>query len=136
MPNEGPSVEVKATPEGLLVSLVDDANFGMFKIGSAEPRPEVISIMDKIAGVLKSRNGRIVVRGHTDGRQFRNGSYDNWRLSADRAQMSYYMLVRGGIDQARFDAIEGRADRDLRVPGDAGAAQNRRIDILIKGLYP
>lgn len=133
---EGPSVEVKMAPEGLLVSVVDQANYGMFKIGSAEPRPEVISIMEKVAGVLKSKKGQIVIRGHTDGRQYRRGAYDNWRLSADRAQMTYYMLVRGGIDKERFSAIEGRADRDLRVPGDPGAAQNRRIDILVKEQNP
>jgi chemotaxis protein MotB len=131
-PNVGPNIEVKATSEGLLVSLVDDAKFGMFEVGSAQPRPEVILTMQKIATVLKSKTGRIVVRGHTDGRQYRNGAYDNWRLSSDRAQMSYYMLVRGGIDARRFDAIEGHADRDLNVLADPGAAQNRRIDILLK----
>jgi chemotaxis protein MotB len=47
--------------------------------------------------------------------------------------MAYYMLLRGGIDEKRFTAIEGRADRDLKNSQDTGAAQNRRIDILIKG---
>jgi chemotaxis protein MotB len=42
------------------------------------------------------------------------------------------MLVRGGISETRFVAIEGRADRDPKIPSDTEAAQNRRIDILIK----
>ena len=46
--------------------------------------------------------------------------------------MAYYMLVRGGIAESRVVAIEGRADRDPKVPTDTEAAQNRRIDILIK----
>ena len=103
---------------------------------SAEPRPELVVAIAKIAEILKSREGRIVVRGHTDGRAYRGGNYDNWRLSAARAQMSYHMLVRGGIDPEKFIGIEGRADRDLKVPEDKGAAQNRRIEILIKAPKP
>jgi chemotaxis protein MotB len=127
-----PNVEVKATPEGLLVSLTDDANFGMFEVGSAKPRPELVVAMDKIGEVLKGLTGKIVVRGHTDSRRYKSGIYDNWRLSAARAQMAYYMLIRGGIAESSVVAIEGRADRDPKVPSDTEAAQNRRIDILIK----
>jgi chemotaxis protein MotB len=46
--------------------------------------------------------------------------------------MAYHMLRHGGIPESRFTAIEGRADRDPKVPSDTTAAQNRRIDILIK----
>ena len=35
-----PLLEVRATPEGMLISLTDAADFGMFAIGSAEPRPK------------------------------------------------------------------------------------------------
>ncbi|MBA2125944.1 MotB family protein [Hyphomicrobium methylovorum] len=127
-----PNVEVKATSEGLLVSLLDDAKFGMFEVGSAKPRPELVIVMDKIGEVLKEKKGDIVVRGHTDDRAYRNGNYDNWRLSAARAQMAHHMLVRGGIAESRFVAIEGRADRDPKIPSDTSAAQNRRIEILIR----
>ncbi len=123
---------MKATSEGLLVSLLDDAKFGMFEVGSAKPRPELVLVMSKLGDVLKGRKGKIVVRGHTDSRAYKHGIYDNWRLSSARAQMAYYMLVRGGIPESRFIAIEGRADRDPKVPSDTEAAQNRRIDILIK----
>ncbi|MBS0267480.1 MAG: MotB family protein [Proteobacteria bacterium] len=127
-----PHVEVKATPEGVLISLTDDAHFGMFEVGSAKPRPELVLVMDKISKVLDGHDGPIVVRGHTDSRAYKNANYDNWRLSAARAQMAYYMLVRGGIPETRVTAIEGRADRDPKIPSDTLAAQNRRIDILIK----
>mgnify|MGYP001213524072 FL=1 len=131
-----PGIEVKSTPDGLLVSILDNGDFGMFAVGSAEPRPELVVIMEKVAGILKSRAGQIVVRGHTDGRAYRKGFYDNWRLSSARAHMAHYMLLRGGIDEKSIAAIEGRADRDLRVPSDKDAAQNRRIDILIRDQKP
>ena len=128
-----PNVEIKATSEGILISLTDAADFGMFAVGSAEPRPEVVVALGTIAGILKSLDGRIVIRGHTDGRAYKSGTYDNWRLSAARAQMSYHMLVRGGVESSRFLSIEGRADSELKVLQDKAAAQNRRIDILIQG---
>jgi chemotaxis protein MotB len=127
-----PDVEVKSTPEGLLISLTDDANFGMFEVGSAKPRPELVLIMEKIGRVLQGQHSEIIVRGHTDSRAFKSGVYDNWRLSAARAQMAYYMLVRGGLEESRVAAIEGRADRDPKIPSDTLAAPNRRIDILLK----
>jgi len=127
-----PEIEVKATSEGLLVSLLDDADFGMFEVGSAKPRPALVLAMAKVSDVLKSLPGNIVVRGHTDSRAYKNGNYDNWRLSAARAQMAYYMLVRGGTSETRFTAIEGRADRDPKIPSNREAPENRRIDILIK----
>ena len=78
----------------------------------------------------------MVVRGHTDSRAYKSGVYDNWRLSAARAQMAYYMLVRGGVPEQNFAAVEGRADRDPKVPDDTEAAQNRRIDILVRDPQP
>lgn len=127
-----PQIEVTVTDDGVLISLTDDANFGMFAIGSAEPVPQLVVAMEKIGAILKARDGRIVVRGHTDGRQYRTSLYDNWRLSTARAQMVYYMLVRGGIPEARFERIEGHADRNLRVKSDKDSARNRRIEILLR----
>ena len=128
----GPRIEVQATSEGVLISLTDEYDFGMFAVGSAEPQPKLVKIMEKIAQLLKGRPGGIVIRGHTDGRAYKSFTYDNWRLSSDRAEMARYMLVRGGLEDKRFEAVEGYADRRLRVPGDPSAAGNRRIEILLR----
>jgi len=40
--------------------------------------------------------------------------------------------VRGGVEEKRFERVEGHADRNLRIPGDPEAAQNRRIEILLR----
>lgn len=129
-----PNVEVRRTGEGILISITDEINFSMFGIGSAEPTPKVVKALERIAKVLNGRPGKIIVRGHTDGRPFKSETYDNWRLSSARAQMASYMLVRGGVDEARVERIEGYADRQPRVPADPKAAENRRIEILLRGL--
>ncbi|WP_026015268.1 OmpA family protein, partial [Chelatococcus sp. GW1] len=107
-----------------------------FAIGSAEPQPQVVRIMQRIAETLSKRPGKVVVRGHTDGRPFRSADYDNWRLSTARAHMAVYMLVRGGLSDSRVERVEGHADRLLKVPDDPNAAENRRIEILLKEESP
>lgn len=127
-----PVAEVRETAEGLLINLTDDANYGMFANGSAEPTPGLVRTLDKITPMIAQNRGQVVVRGHTDARVFRTAEYDNWRLSTARAHMAYHMLVRGGLDEKRVERIEGYADRRLKNQGDPLAAQNRRIEILIR----
>jgi chemotaxis protein MotB len=127
-----PNIEVKSTPEGVLISMTDENTYAMFAVGSSEPQPKTIEAMEKVARLLKDYPGLIVVRGHTDGRPYRSATYDNWQLSAARAQMAHYMLVRGGLDEKRIDRIEGYADHQLKVGIDPLAAENRRIEILLR----
>jgi chemotaxis protein MotB len=132
----GPDLDVQATDEGILISLTDRQNYSMFAIGSAEPQPRLIRMMDAIAMSLETMPGAIVVRGHTDARPYRSATYDNWRLSSARAQMAYYMLNRAGVMEGRFERIEGFADHRLRDPAHPLAAENRRIEILLREAQP
>ncbi len=127
-----PSLAVAATDEGVTINLTDDADFAMFPVGSAVPTPKTVVLLERIAKVLAAEPGQIIVRGHTDGRPFHSADYDNWRLSTARAEMAYYTLLRGGLDQSRVTAIEGHADRALKDTADPYAAENRRIEILVK----
>jgi chemotaxis protein MotB len=131
-----PKFEVKATPEGLLISLTDNEKFGMFEVGSSQPNPKMVHLMERIAQMLMTRPGPVVLRGFTDSRPFRSGTSDNWRLSASRAQMAQFMLARGGLDPARIDRIEAYADRKLLKPAQPEAADNRRIEILLRKATP
>lgn len=130
-PLEG-SVTVVAREDGIVVSITDDMEHGMFAVGSAVPERELVLAMDKIGAILSERRGTIKIHGHTDGRPFRSETYDNWRLSTARAHAAYYMLARGGVDEARVREVAGFADRDLRIADDPYAAANRRIEILLE----
>jgi chemotaxis protein MotB len=131
-----PLLNVKATDEGLLISLTDNENFGMFEVGSSSPKSKLVHLMERIAQSLKDQPGRIVLRGYTDGRRFHGGASDNWRLSASRAQMALYMLTRGGLPEARVERVEGYADHNLKMPDKPEAAENRRIEILLRKAAP
>ena len=130
-PGASDGVEVSAAENGIVISLGDSLTNGMFEIGSARPRAETIRLVEQVAKILSEREGTIVIRGHTDSRPYAGEDYDNWRLSTARAHMAYYMLLRGGLDEARVSAIEGMADRRPKLPDDPEAAANRRIEILL-----
>jgi chemotaxis protein MotB len=127
-----PLAEVRESNEGLLINLTDDVNYGMFATGSAEPTPGLVRALDKITPLISQGRGQVIVRGHTDNRAYRSSEYDNWRLSTARAHMAYHMLIRGGLDAQRIERIEGYADRRPKTPNDPSAAQNRRIELLIR----
>lgn len=133
---QGPQIGVTHTQEGLLISLTDKLDFSMFAIGSSIPRAELVKAMAIIGKIVKTTSGHIVLRGHTDTRPYRKGTYDNWHLSSDRAQLAYYMLTRGGTQANRFVRIEGYADRSLKDPIHPLSAVNRRLEILIEEPHP
>ncbi|WP_108662704.1 flagellar motor protein MotB [Acuticoccus kandeliae] len=126
------AAEVDVTPGdgNVLISLTDDRAFSMFPIGSAAPTKEAVALFARVAGALASREGRIVVRGHTDARPFRSGTSDNWVLSFSRAHATKDALVTNGIPESRIARVEGLADREPTRPEDPFADQNRRIEIL------
>ena len=123
---------VVAGEKGVTISVTDQFDFGMFEIGSAVPRRELVLAMEKIAKAIDAQKGSVTISGHTDGRPFRSADYDNWRLSTARAHSAYYMLVRAGLDERRVTEVAGYADRKLKDASDPFAAGNRRIEILLE----
>lgn len=128
----GLDISIEEADGGAVVSIMDASKSGMFNIGSARPRPELIRLVGKVAAVLAAKQGMITVSGHTDARKFKSGDYDNWRLSTARAHMARYMLIRGGLDETRIERIEGLADTKPLLSNDPNAAGNRRIEIFLR----
>lgn len=126
------SVSVTAGQQGVQISVTDDLREAMFDIGSAVPQRTLVSAMEKIGRTLAAQGGSIRIHGHTDGRPFQAGDYDNWRLSTARAHAAQYMLVRGGVPEDRISEVAGFADRKLKLPDDPYADANRRIDIFLE----
>ncbi|NMG40329.1 MotB family protein [Chelativorans sp. ZYF759] len=126
------TVEITPRRSGVLISLMDELNYGMFEIGSAVPQRQLVLAMEKIAQSLGARSGNIVIMGHTDGRPFRSADYDNWRLSTARAHAAYYMLLRGGLQESRVTEIAGFADRMLKIADNPLDDANRRIELFLE----
>jgi chemotaxis protein MotB len=122
---------VEARDGGVLISVTDKENYGMFPVGSAVPSRNLVLGMAKIGKVVEEHAGSISINGHTDARPFRSENYDNWRLSSARAHAAYYMLVRAGLDEKRVLEVAGFADRRLKQPDQPLSDVNRRIEIFI-----
>lgn len=125
-------ITVTPAEGGLLVSITDQLDFGMFNVGSAVPAHDLVVAMEKIGDVLSKRKGSIAIRGHTDARPFANASDDNWRLSMARAHSALFMLVRGGVPEERIVQVSGFADKRLKDPDHPLSEVNRRIEILVE----
>ncbi|WP_421855194.1 MotB family protein [Oricola sp.] len=125
-------LNVVARDDGILISLTDNIDVAMYDVGSAIPSRDLVVAMEKIGAVLADQRGGIRIRGHTDARPFRSDAYDNWRLSAARAQSAYYMLLRGGLEETRVREITGFADRQLLVGDNPLSPKNRRIEVLVE----
>lgn len=129
---EQPMVRVVSVKEGVAIELMDQAHYGMFAVGSAKPDKKVVDLLAGVAKILQNKKGDVIISGHTDSRPYRSATYDNWQLSSSRAQMAYYMLVRGGLDEKRILRVEGYADHQLKNKSDPYAAENRRIEIFMR----
>ena len=120
------------TPEGLRIQIVDRRNRPMFDLGSPELKDYAELILREFAQVANSVPNRIAITGHTDAIGFAgNGDYDNWELSADRANAARRALLRGGIETDRVVQVMGLADRVLFDAENPDSPINRRISITV-----
>ncbi|NKJ01171.1 flagellar motor protein MotB [Novosphingobium sp. SG707] len=126
------TLKVTATPEGIRLDLVDDADFSMFQLGTTILTPDAVQLLHAIGAVLKDEDGGLIIRGHTDGLKWKRGdTVNNWSLSAGRAEATRQALMRDGLGETRFRRIEGVADREPLIADDPNDARNRRMSILL-----
>jgi len=123
---------IKMSPEGIIIELVDSESTPLFPVGRSEPSDVLIELLGLVSETFETFENDIKIVGHTDNRRYRNDAiYDNWNLSADRANTARRMLQRSGLDRSRIREVAGKADTDPLLKDDPSAAQNRRISITI-----
>ncbi len=123
---------IKMSPEGIVLEITDSESTPLFPLGRSEPSDTMVQLIDVVAESFAEFDNDIKIVGHTDSHRYRNGAvYDNWNLSADRANAARRLLSRANIPSDRIREVSGKADTDPLVAGDPQAAQNRRISITI-----
>lgn len=124
----------KVTAQEIRIELAADV---LFDFDKAELRPDALDALRKVATVIASTPGPVVIEGHTDSKG--EDAY-NQTLSERRASSVKTWLAReGGIDAARV-STRGLGETQPKVPNatpegsddPAGRQQNRRVEITIK----
>lgn len=123
---------IKMSPEGIVLEITDSESTPLFSLGSSEPSATMRQLAAAVASSFSEFDNEIKIVGHTDSHRFRDGAaYDNWNLSADRANTARRLLMETGITSARISEVSGKADTDPLIAETPQAAQNRRISITI-----
>ncbi|MBB4086553.1 flagellar motor protein MotB [Sphingomonas carotinifaciens] len=120
------------TQQGLRIDLVDNADYSMFALGTTTLQPEASALIGAIADATKGVPNTIMIRGHTDSLPYGDPrAMNNWMLSSGRAEATRRRLFAGGIPEARFERIEGVADREPIITANPGDPRNRRVAITL-----
>jgi outer membrane protein OmpA-like peptidoglycan-associated protein len=109
---------------------------GNFESGSAQMKSASQATFDRIASMLRQRDYRLRIEGHTDNAPIHNFQFpSNWELSTSRAtEIVRLLIVRDGFGPDRLSAA-GFAEYHPVAPNltAEGRGMNRRVDIVILG---
>ncbi len=127
-----PHILIDKTPEGLRIQVIDQKGRSMFPSGSANMYETTKKLIKTVAKAIKNMPNRISITGHTDSTKYRPGArYDNWNLSADRANASRKVLIESGLSSERISHVVGKADTQHLVKDDPTSPRNRRVSIVL-----
>jgi chemotaxis protein MotB len=128
-------IEVKITPEGLRIELIETETGTFFKLGSAGPTENGKQLLSLLAAELGKLPNHVSVEGHTDAKPYLGKSgYSNWELSADRANAARRLMQQNGMGVNQVSQVRGYADQLLRTPDDPLNASNRRISVIVQNM--
>ena len=125
------TVSLQMGRDGLVISLREE---GFFNSGSADPRPETLDSLRKIANSLARSAYDVRVEGHTDNVPIHNLEFDsNWELSSARAtRIARLFLDLRAIPPDRLSAAGYAEFHPVAANSTAaGRAENRRVDLVI-----
>ncbi len=124
-------IKITVSKEGLRIELIENAQGLFFDVGSAQLKPETVSLLRMIAKELSSMPNQIIIEGYTDARPYVRKDYTNWELSTDRANAARRVMQDGGLRKKQILEVRGYGDRRLRDPEHPYDYSNRRVSILV-----
>ena len=126
-------IAMRREPDGLIISLRE---VGFFESGSAQMKSASQAAFDQIATMLRQRDYRLRIEGHTDDVPIHTARFSsNWELSTSRAtEIVRLLIVRDGFAPDRLSAAGYAEYHPVASNGSAeGRGMNRRVDIVILG---
>ena len=130
---ERKEIAMRRDPDGLVISLRE---VGFFESGKAQMKAASQAAFDRIADMLRQRDYRLRIEGHTDNAPIHTAQFpSNWELSTSRAtEIVRLLIVRDGFSPNRLSAA-GYAEYHPVASNQTteGRGMNRRVDIVILG---
>ncbi len=126
-------IAMRREPDGLVISLRE---VGFFESGSARMKATSQAAFDRIADMLRQRDYRLRIEGHTDNAPIHTSQFpSNWELSTSRAtEIVRLLIVRDGFAPDRLSAAGYAEYHPVATNRIAeGRGMNRRVDIVILG---
>ena len=128
----GKQVRFVPTREGMRIDLMDDADYSMFAVGTTNFVPDAAKLVALVAQSIADSENPIMVRGHTDSLRYGDPTnMNNWMLSSARSEETRRRLVANGVPEARFERIEGVAEREPLIASNPADPRNRRVAITL-----
>ncbi len=109
---------------------------GNFDSGAAQMKATSEAAFDLIAGMLRQRDYRLRIEGHTDNVPIHSAQFpSNWELSTARAtEIVRLLIVRDGFSPDRLSAGGFAEYHPVASNRTAeGRGMNRRVDIVVLG---
>ncbi len=125
------TVSIHMGRDGLVISLREA---GFFMSGSADPRPETLPTLRRIAASLAHTPYDLRVEGDTDNIPIHTAQFDsNWELSTARAtRIARAFLDLKALPPDRISAAGYAEFHPVAPNGTAeGRAENRRVDLVV-----
>ena len=128
----GKHIRFTMTPDGMRIDLIDDADYSMFALGTTALEGDASQLIGMVAEGIRETSNPIMIRGHTDSLPFGDPrAMNNWMLASGRAEATRRRLALGGIPEARFNRIEGVADREPMIAKNPADPRNRRVAVTL-----
>ena len=126
IPNQ--DIQIENTGSELRVTMPQDL---LFAVDSASVRPDLQGDLRALAGNLQDYpNTTVIITGHTDDT---GGESYNFDLSERRASAVGNVLTASGVDFTRVRTFgRGEGSPIASNATEAGRAQNRRVEIVIR----
>ncbi|WEK44687.1 MAG: flagellar motor protein MotB [Candidatus Sphingomonas colombiensis] len=120
------------TQDGMRIDLIDDANYSMFGLGTTVLEPAASDLIGMVGDSIDKTSNPVMIRGHTDSVPYGDPrAMNNWTLATGRAEATRRRLALAGIPEARFNRIEGVADREPIITDNPSDPRNRRVAITL-----
>lgn len=129
-----PTVMIEMTPDGLRISVYDRSRRPVFEAQSVKFTEYGDWVFSTLAwAVARFRSFTVELEGHTErGLPPVGPNYDNWELSADRANAARRKLLQHGVVDPQIRKVAGYADTQPLNSDEPENEVNRRVTVMLK----